>query len=119
MKCNTQKPPKMPKCWDRLPQYERDIITKIMSDTAYEIADKQLADTQEVWIKMLCIMLHDRHNMDEMELLQVIADWKHMYRRNARLKNKEEQDAWLDSGLARCFPETGFPQFRIDEMKEM
>lgn len=119
MKCNTPKPPKMPKSWDRLPQYERDIITKIMSDTAYEIADKQLADTQEVWIKMLCVMLHDFHDMDEEELLRVIANWKRMYRRNQRIETKEEQTAWLDSELARCFPTCGFPQFRIDEMKEM
>lgn len=119
MKCNRPKPEKLPKAWDRLPQYERDLIIKIMSETACETADKQLADTQEIWIKLCCILLHDRHDMDEEELLQFIAGWKRMYRRNARLKNKEEQTAWLDSELARCFPSCNFPQFRIDEMKEM
>ena len=119
MKCNRPKPEKLPKAWDRLPQYERDLIIRIMSETASETADKQLADTQEVWIKLCCILLHDRHDMDEEELLQFIADWKRMYRRNARIKTKEEQTAWLDTELARCFPSCGFPQFRIDEMKEM
>lgn len=117
MKCNTPKPPKMPKTWDRLSQYDRDVLTKVMSDTVYDRVDKELRDVQEIWIKMLCIMLHDSHDMDETELLQVIADWKRMYRRNERIKTREEQTAWLDRELARCFPTCGFPQFRIDEMK--
>ena len=118
MKCNTPKPQKMPKSWSRLPQYERDLIIRIMSETASETADKQLADTQEVWIKMGCIIL-DEMGLTEEQLLQFIAAWKRMYRRNQRIKTKEEQTAWLDSALARCFPTCGFPQFRIDEMKEM
>ena len=119
MKCNTPKPPKMPKTWDRLSQYDRDVLTKVMSDVTYERVDQELKEVQEVWIKLCCILLHDRHDMDEEELLQFIADWKHMYRRNERLKTKEEQTAWLNTELARCFPSCGFPQFRIDEMKEM
>lgn len=117
MKCNTPKPPKMPKTWDRLSDYDRKILTKVMSDTAYDMVDKELRDTQEIWIKLCCVLLHDSHDMDETELLQVIADWKRMYRRNERIKTKEEQTAWLDRELARCFPTCGFPQFRIDEMK--
>ncbi len=119
MKCNTPKPEKLPKSWDQLKDYDRQTILKVMTDTAYEIADKQLADTQEIWIKLCCILLHDNHNMDEEELLQFIAGWRRTYRRNARIETKEEQAAWLDSELARCFPSCGFPQFRIDEMKEM
>ena len=118
MKCNTPKPQKLPKAWDRLPQYERDLITKIMTDTAYEISDKQLADTQEIWIKLCCILLHDNHQMTEEELLQFVAGWKRMYRRNERIETKEEQKAWLDSEMQRCFPACGFPQIRIDELKE-
>ena len=118
MKCNTPKPPKMPKSWDQLRDYDRQIILKVLDETADDRADKKLADTQEVWIKMGCIIL-DEMGLTEEQLLQFIAAWKRMYRRNQRIETKEEQTAWLDRELARCFQETGFPQFRIDEMKEM
>ena len=117
MKCNTPKPPKMPKTWDRLSQYDRDILTKVMSDVVYDRVDTELRDVQEIWIKLCCILLHDFHEMDEEELLRFIAGWKRMYRRNERIKTKEEQAAWLESELQRCFPECGFPQIRIDEMR--
>ena len=116
MNCNIPKPPKMPKSWYRLPQYERDQLTKILTDTAYDIADKESAETQEIWIKLCCILLHDRHEFDELELLQFIAGWKMMYRRNERCEDKEAQTAWLEKEMQRCFP-SGFPQMRIDDMK--
>jgi hypothetical protein len=108
----------MPKTWDRLSQYDRDVLTKVMSDVTYERVDQELKEIQEVWIKMGCIIL-DEMGLTEEQLLQFIAAWKRMYRRNQRIETKEEQTAWLDRELARCFQETGFPQFRIDEMKEM
>lgn len=116
MKANLPKAPKMPKCWHRLPDYERQTILRIMTDTAYDIADKQLADTQEIWIKLACIILHEMGHTEE-ELLQFIAAWKRMYRRNARIQTKEEQALWLELELSKCFPTCGFPQFRIDDMK--
>lgn len=116
MKCNTPKPPKLPKSWHRLPDYERQEILKILSDTAFDIADKQLADTQEVWIKLCCMILRDM-GMTEEQLLQFIAAWKRMYRRNARIGSKEEQALWLELEMSKCFPSCGFPQFRIDDMK--
>ena len=79
MKCNTPKPPKMPKTWDRLSQYDRDVLTKVMSDVTYERVDQELKEIQEVWIKMACIILY-KMGMTEEQLLQFIADWKHMYR---------------------------------------
>ena len=116
MKCNTPKPPKMPKTWDRLSQYDRDVLTKVMSDTVYDRVDKELRDVQEIWIKLCCIILREMGNTEE-ELMQFIAAWKRMYRRNERIQTKEEQTLWLELEMSRCFPTCGFPQFRIDEMK--
>lgn len=118
MKCNMPKPKKLPKPFYSLPQYEQDALMKAMSDASYDAADMKLADTQEVWLKMSCIIWH-RMGATEEQLLQYIAGFKRMYRRNERIETEAEQKAWLDSELARCFPSCGFPQFRIDEMKEM
>lgn len=116
MKANLPKAPKLPKSFYRLPQYEQDVLLKAMSDAAYDSADKQLADTQEIWIKLACIILREMGHNEE-ELLQFIAAWKRMYRRNARIQTKEEQALWLELELSKSFPTCGFPQFRIDDMK--
>lgn len=116
MKCNIPKPAKLPKSFYNLPQYEQDALMKAMSDASYDAADRQLADTQEIWIKLSCSIWHSMGATEE-ELLQYIALFKRMYRRNERIQTEEEQKAWLDKEMALCFPTNGFPQFRIDEMK--
>lgn len=116
MNCNMPKPKKLPKSFYRLPQYEQDVLMKAMSDASYDAADAQLADTQEIWIKMSCSIWHSMGATEE-QLLQYIASFKRMYRRNERIETEAEQKAWLDREMSRCFPTCGFPQFRIDEMK--
>lgn len=116
MKCNMPKQKKLPKSFYRLPQYEQDVLMKAMSDASYDASDAQLADTQEIWLKMSCSIWHSMGATEE-QLLQYIASFKRMYRRNERIETEAEQKAWLDSEMKRCFPTCGFPQFRIDEMK--
>lgn len=117
MKCNIPKPPKLPKSWHQLPQYEKDLINQAMTEEAYKLADRQLAETQEIWIKLACINLRNGGATEE-DLLQFIAGWKRIYRRNERIETKEEQTAWLAEEMEKCFPTCGFPQIRIDELKE-
>ena len=111
MKCN------LPKSWDQLPQREKDIINKTMTDFAYEIVEKEQQNLQEIWIKLACSLLHDFFDFGEDDLLKFIAAWKRIYARNDRTEYKEEQDAWLDEEMKKCFPTCGFPQLRIDELK--
>lgn len=117
MKCNLPKPQKPPKSWDRLPQSEKDLLNKTMTDWAYDIIDREQEQLQEIWIKLACILLHNNYGLTEEEMLQFIAGWKRIYRRNERIKTKEEQTAWLDEEMKKCFPTCGFPQIRIDELK--
>lgn len=117
MNCNIPKQPKLPKTFYRLPGYEQKVLTEAMNEHAYHLADLQLAETQEIWIKLDCINLRNCGATEE-ELLQYIAGWKRVYARNARIKTKEEQTAWLEEEMKKCFPTCGFPQIRIDELKE-
>lgn len=116
MKCNIPKPPKLHKSWHQLPEYEKDKINEAYTDFAYELSEKQIIEAQEIWIKLDCINLRNCGATEE-ELLQYIAGWKRVYAHNARIKTKEEQAAWLDEEMKKCFPTCGFPQCRIDELK--
>lgn len=117
MKCNLPKEKKPPKSFKKLPQYEQDAITSAATDFAYDIVDREQQELQEKWIKLNCILLHDQEGFTEEDLMRHIAGWKRIYARNARMKTKEEQEAWLDAEMQRCFPTCGFPQIRIDELK--
>ena len=111
MKCN------LPKSWHQLPRSEKDLINQAMTEEAYKIADRRLAETQEIWIKLACMLLRESFDFDEEKLLQFVAAWNLIYRRNERVLTKEDQTAWLESEMAKCFPECGFPQARIDYLK--
>jgi hypothetical protein len=112
MKCN------LPKSYHQLPQSEKDAIQAEFDKQLNYLIDKEEAEVQDIWIKLACILLHDTYGFGEERLLRFIAAWDRIYRRNDRVQNKAEQKEWLDAEMARCFPKTGFPQFRIDRLKE-
>lgn len=104
--------------WRLLPEYEKEAIIKEFEEQMNKALDKEVAEVQDIWIKLACILLRETYGFDEEQLLQFIASWDRVYRRNARIETKSEQKEWLDTEMVKCFPETGFPQFRIDRLKE-
>ena len=112
MKCN------MPKSFNQLPKSERELIQNALNQQLTHLVDKEEAEVQEIWIKLACINLHETFGFGEERLLRFIAAWNRIYRRNERLQTKAEQTAWLDAEMAKCFPKCGFPQNRIDRLKE-
>lgn len=112
MKCN------LPRSYHQLPQSEKDLIQAEFDKQLNYLIDKEEAEVQDIWIKLACMLLHDTYGFGEKRLLRFIAAWDRVYRRNERMQTQSEQKAWLDAEMAKCFPKTGFPQFRIDRLKE-
>jgi len=109
MKCN------IPRQVSEMSPSDRKVITKYFTNEMYKGMDRENEKVQEVMIKLFCTWLHD-HGATEEEIHAFIAWMRRTYRQLARCKTEEEQNAWLEKELARCFP-GGFPQFRIDELK--
>lgn len=101
--------------WHALPPAEKRALEASLQEWANLQADKENEKVQEFVIKMHCIYMID-HGATMEEVYEYIVWMKRTYRRVARCKTEEEQNAWMDAELARCFP-GGFPQFRIDDMK--
>lgn len=101
-----------------LPKRDQEIIKRELTDKFYERLDEELKQTQVTWIKLMCVVLHDR-GMTEEEILWAIAQWKRVYGRNKRFKTNEARDKWLDGEMKKIFPTCGFPDMRIQEMKDM
>lgn len=112
MKCN------MPRSFNQLPKSERELIQNALNEQLTQLVDKEEAEVQEIWIKLACINLHETFGFGEERLMRFIAAWNRVYRRNERVQTKAEQTAWLDAEMAKCFPKSGFPQMRIDKLKE-
>lgn len=109
MKCN------LPKSWHSLPPKEKELINEAFNERLYAELDREEAELQEIWIKLACVLLHDLHGFTEEELMKFIAGWKRIYRRNERAQNNQTE--WLAEEMEKCFPNCGFPQIRIDELK--
>ena len=112
MKCN------LPISFDKLPKTERDAIQNALNDQLNYLVDKEEAEVQEIWIKLACILLHENFGFGEQRLCRFIIAWNRIYNRNARTQTKPEQTAWLDAEMKKCFPKNGFPQRRIDNLKD-
>lgn len=112
MKCN------LPRSFHQLPKAEKDAIQEALNEQLSHLVDKEEAEVQEIWIKLACINLHDNFGFDEVQLMQFVAMWNRIYSRNEKIQTKSEQTAWLDAEMAKCFPKFGFPQNRIDKLKE-
>ena len=110
MRCN------LPRAWNNLPQRDKDIIDKVKCEEARRLANEELAETQEIWIKLSCIILGQMGATEE-ELMQYIVGWDRMYRRNERIGTRAEQTRWINGELEKYFKTCDFPQFRIDAMK--
>ena len=104
--------------WDQLKKADRDIIQKAFNEQLNHLVDKEHAEVQEIWIKLACILLHETFGFGETRLMRFIAAWNRIYRRNERRHTKAEQTAWLEEEMKKCFPKSGFPQCRIDRLKE-
>ena len=104
----------MPKTFSQLSKNEQDRILKHMEDAM----DNELCEAQFIWIKMACAILHNL-GLDESQITQFLGSWKMMYRANSRLKDKAEQDAFLDARMAAIFGEGGFPEEFMQSMKDI
>lgn len=106
--------PNMPRPYHSLRQWEKDAIENAMQ----EAMDKEICDTQIIWIKMGCIAVYNiRRCLDD--VYSFIAAWKRLYTYNSRLADKAAQDAWLGKEMARIFGDDGFPEEFVDKMRNI
>lgn len=106
--------PNFPRSYRSLPQREKDAIEQALQ----EAMDKEICDTQIIWIKMGCINLHNQgRTLDD--ILMYIGGWKMLYTYNSRLRDKAAQDAWLESKMTEIFGEQGFPEDFVQNLRNI
>lgn len=109
---------RLPKSWDRLPPSEKKIIAEVQEQ---EI-NQYYAKLQKNWLMLACIVLNRCFGFGRKRLLLFLANWREMYRTNAKIVTSggdEAQQAWLRGEMDRIFGKGNYPYEYIDKLEDM
>jgi hypothetical protein len=112
---------KVPKSYKQLSHTDQQDLKKFTQDVALEASEKMLERNArimlEIYMKMVCVMLHDMPNgYGEKRLRVFLAGHKRVFARQFRLVERGEQLQYLNKRMAEIFKKDGFPQKFIDDL---
>ena len=111
----------------RIPKAYRDLTPKAkaqLQDYVVEIATEAAKKQEEndcrvildIYMKMVCCVLHDAFGFGEERLTLFIGNHKRLFARQSRLVDKGEQLEYLNNRMSEIFKKNGFPQDFIDNI---
>ena len=111
----------------RIPKAYRDLTPKakqLLQDYVVEIATEAAKKQEEndcriildIYMKMVCCVLHDAFGFGEERLTLFIGNHKRLFARQSRLVDKGEQQEYLNKRMGEIFKKNGFPQEFMDSL---
>lgn len=111
----------------RIPKAYRDLTPKAkqqLQDYVVEIATEAAKKQEEndcriildIYMKMVCCVLHDAFGFGEERLTLFIGNHKRLFARQSRLVDKGEQQEYLNKRMSEIFKKNGFPQEFMDSL---
>lgn len=112
---------KVPKSYKQLSHTDQQDLKKFTQEVALEASEKMLERNArimlEIYMKMVCVMLHDMPNgFGEKRLRVFLAGHKRVFARQFRLVERGEQLQYLNKRMAEIFKKDGFPQNFVDDL---
>ena len=111
---------KIPKSYKQLSHTDQQDLKKFTQDVALEAAEKMLErDSRimlDIYMKMVCLVLHDNFGFGEKRLRMFIGGHKRLFNRQVKLVQRGEQLQYLNQRMAEIFKKDGFPQKFIDDL---
>lgn len=108
---------KIPKSFLDLPNSEKEIINKVLTDEVQQQVDHNMAELQKLWLQFACILLNRYFGFGRKRCMLFLANWREIYRINNKLKDKAEQTAFLKAELDKIFGKDGYPTQYIDKLE--
>lgn len=111
----------------RVPKAYRDLTPKAkqqLQDYVVEIATEAAKKQEEhdcriildLYMKMVCCVLHDAFGFGEKRLTYFIGNHKRLFARQSKLVSKGEQIEYLNKRMSEIFKKDGFPQEFLDKL---
>lgn len=111
---------KIPREWRDMSPAQRKRVDEFIRNTAYEAAaaqeEKDCRIILDIYMKMVCLVLHDAFGFGEKRLRMFLGNHKRLFGRQTKLVKKGEQLEFLEAEMAKIFRKEGFPQGFVDDM---
>ena len=111
---------KVPRDYHQMSQSQKKRIENYIVEMATEAARKQEEHdcrvVLDLYMKMMCCVLHDAFGFGERRLVRFIANHKRVFARQNKLVSRGEQIGYLNTRMAEIFKKDGFPQQFIDDI---
>lgn len=111
---------KVPRDYHQMSQSQKKRIENYIVEMATEAARKQEEHdcrvVLDLYMKMMCCVLHDAFGFGERRLVRFIANHKRVFARQNKLVSRGLQIDYLNTRMAEIFKKDGFPQQFIDDI---
>lgn len=97
---------------ERLKEY----IVEIATDAAKKQEEHDCKVILDLYMKMVCCVLHDVFGFGEKRLTYFLGNHKRLFMRQSRLVDKGQQLYYLDRRMKEIFKKDGFPQDFINSL---
>lgn len=108
--------PKAPKAWQNLPPAQRKQIEEYALGIARDQMERDGRIMLDLYIKMVCLTLHDAFGFGEKRLTMFLGNHKRLFHRQRRMVADNTQLDYLNGRMAEIFKKSGFPQQFFDDM---
>ena len=109
---------RIPKEFAQMSRKERQKVADYAAEKAYEAAkiqtDKDARIILDLYLKMVCCVLHDAFGFGEKRLNYFLANHKRLFIRQSKLVQRGVQLQYLDGRMAEIFRKDGYPRQYID-----
>lgn len=111
---------RVPKLYQDLNKKQQEVIKEYIAELATEMArqqeEKDCRLILDLYMKMVCCVLHDAFGFGEKRLIRFLGNHKRMFNFQNRLVMKGEQLEYLNKRMDEIFKKDGFPQEFIDSL---
>lgn len=110
MKANT------PRSWQSLPSAQRKKIEDHAREVARECVARDERIMLDLYIKMVCVTLHDAFGFGEKRLNMFLGNHRRLFKSQRKMVRNDTQIEYLNRRMAEIFKKDGFPQKFFDDM---
>ena len=97
-------------------QVIEDYIVEMATEAAKKQEEHDCRVILDLYMKMVCCMLHDSFGFGEKRLNYFMGNHKRVFARQNKLVDRGEQLAYLNKRMDEIFKKNGFPQRFIDDI---
>jgi hypothetical protein len=104
----------VPRSWLQLPKREQEKIEEYVKGIAQKEVEREARLILDLYMKMVCMVLHDAFYFDEDDLNMFLGNHRLMFKRQLKMVKNDTQIEYLNRRMAEIFKKDGFPKEFLD-----